>query len=277
MRKLSYMVLISIITSLSLLATDRILTSGGKVVAYNGKPVISKDYTPTDADNVVAWYDANDTNTITELAGAVSGWADKSGNTNDAVQSTGADQPSTGTHTINGLNTIEFNDDYLQNTTSLTNVRAIFFVSDIIEGAGISTKVAPVIGEVSNLQSHIFVRANKTDYSISVDGNMGATGSASVSGGIPVAGGNIDLGLSIAEKKLPLIWYAEWDANHNWDYIGRLEGNGEYKLIGAIGELIVLDAVPSVATRQKLEGYLAWKFGLEGNLPTGHPYKGHRP
>jgi len=136
MRKLSYMVLISIITSLSLLATDRILTSGGKVVAYNGKPVISKDYTPTDADNVVAWYDANDTNTITELAGAVSGWADKSGNTNDAVQSTGADQPSTGTHTINGLNTIEFNDDYLQNTTSLTNVRAIFFVSDIIEGAG---------------------------------------------------------------------------------------------------------------------------------------------
>jgi len=66
-------------------------------------------------------------------------------------------------------------------------------------------------------------------------------------------------------------------ANHNWDYIGRLEGNGEYKLIGAIGELIVLDAVPSVATRQKLEGYLAWKFGLEGNLPTGHPYKGHRP
>ena len=30
------------------------------------------------------------------------------------------------------------------------------------------------------------------------------------------------------------------------------------------------------ATRQKVEGYLAHKWGLSGNLPSNHPYKiGH--
>lgn len=29
--------------------------------------------------------------------------------------------------------------------------------------------------------------------------------------------------------------------------------------------------------RQKLEGYLAWKWGLEGNLPVGHPYENAAP
>jgi hypothetical protein len=30
-------------------------------------------------------------------------------------------------------------------------------------------------------------------------------------------------------------------------------------------------------TREKIEGYLAWKWGLEGNLPIGHPYKSAAP
>lgn len=29
--------------------------------------------------------------------------------------------------------------------------------------------------------------------------------------------------------------------------------------------------------RQLLEGYMAWEHGIEGNLPTGHPYKNARP
>ena len=29
--------------------------------------------------------------------------------------------------------------------------------------------------------------------------------------------------------------------------------------------------------RQQLEGYLAWKWGLEANLPVDHPYKNAAP
>ena len=40
-----------------------------------------------------------------------------------------------------------------------------------------------------------------------------------------------------------------------------------------VGELIICDTALSVADRQKLEGYLAHKWGLTANLPAGHPFK----
>ena len=44
-----------------------------------------------------------------------------------------------------------------------------------------------------------------------------------------------------------------------------------------VGELIICDTALSTDDRQKLEGYLAWKWGLEANLPSGHPYKEAAP
>jgi hypothetical protein len=29
--------------------------------------------------------------------------------------------------------------------------------------------------------------------------------------------------------------------------------------------------------RQRMEGYILWRRGLEGNLPVGHPYKDAPP
>lgn len=53
------------------------------------------------------WLDASDTSTITETAGLVSQWDDKSGHINHATQSTGSYQPITGARTVNGLNAID--------------------------------------------------------------------------------------------------------------------------------------------------------------------------
>jgi hypothetical protein len=39
-----------------------------------------------------------------------------------------------------------------------------------------------------------------------------------------------------------------------------------------LGELIVCDGTTSTATAQQMEGYLAWKWGVQGSLPTTHPY-----
>lgn len=54
------------------------------------------------------WLDASDTATITASSGAVSQWDDKSGNGYHVTQATGANQPTTGSVTKNGLNTIDF-------------------------------------------------------------------------------------------------------------------------------------------------------------------------
>ena len=54
------------------------------------------------------WLDASDITTITESGGSVSQWNDKSGNGYQAVQATGAAQPTTGSTTQNGLNVLSF-------------------------------------------------------------------------------------------------------------------------------------------------------------------------
>jgi hypothetical protein len=70
------------------------------------------------------WLDAADTATITASSGSVSQWNDKSGNGYNVSQSNGANQPTTGTRTLNGLNTLDFDGttDILQRaSTSIVN------------------------------------------------------------------------------------------------------------------------------------------------------------
>ncbi|MBS0453959.1 MAG: hypothetical protein JSS14_21875 [Proteobacteria bacterium] len=42
-------------------------------------------------------------------------------------------------------------------------------------------------------------------------------------------------------------------------------------------EAVAVEGNISDTDRQKIEGYLAWQWGLQGNLPSGHPYKSAAP
>ena len=42
-------------------------------------------------------------------------------------------------------------------------------------------------------------------------------------------------------------------------------------------EIILTTGTLSPEDRQKLEGYLAWKWGTQAALPGGHPYKSAAP
>jgi hypothetical protein len=46
---------------------------------------------------------------------------------------------------------------------------------------------------------------------------------------------------------------------------------------GLIGEIIICPTEHDDITRQMVEGYLAHKWGLEGELPGAHPYKNDPP
>ncbi len=49
--------------------------------------------------------------------------------------------------------------------------------------------------------------------------------------------------------------------------------DGSLPLTGYIAELLIISGAVSTLNRQKIEGYLAHKWGLTANLPAGHPYK----
>ncbi len=46
---------------------------------------------------------------------------------------------------------------------------------------------------------------------------------------------------------------------------------------GKIAEIVIIPSDVTLNTRQKLEGYLHHKYGLQGNLPLDHQYKGQPP
>jgi hypothetical protein len=46
---------------------------------------------------------------------------------------------------------------------------------------------------------------------------------------------------------------------------------------GFFHEVIVYNTELTVAQRQSVEGYLAWKWGLQNELPIGHPYLSSAP
>lgn len=76
------------------------VVSVGGVSSGGGSPTLS-------VTGYTAWYDA--TVGVTDAGGgAVSAWADQSGNGNHLTQGTGAKRPTTGVDTLNGLNVIKF-------------------------------------------------------------------------------------------------------------------------------------------------------------------------
>jgi hypothetical protein len=48
-------------------------------------------------------------------------------------------------------------------------------------------------------------------------------------------------------------------------------------LTASVAEVIVYSTTPTGPQRQQIEGYLAWKWGLQANLPAGHPYQNYPP
>jgi len=60
--------------------------------------------------------------------------------------------------------------------------------------------------------------------------------------------------------------------------IGSLHnGNNWNNMNGSIAEILVFNTSHSDSQRQMIEGYLAWKWGLQSNLPDNHPFKSAAP
>lgn len=53
--------------------------------------------------------------------------------------------------------------------------------------------------------------------------------------------------------------------------------NDGFWLSGSIEEILIYDVTLSQTNYQYVEGYVACKWGLQGNLPSGHPYKSSCP
>lgn len=233
-------------------------------------------WTPTQL-TTAAWYDAEDTGNFDHVSNSVSQWDDMSGNGHHVTQLTGANQPTINSDTQNSKNVVTFDgNDFLQNLTAniSTQPTSVFAVASL-RATGLSGRNYVFDGLDNNANRNLFaLDGNNTDlpsiwagtwlpHTDSTDANYHVfecfyDGTSSVIGidadrvtGTANTSGNLDAGLTIGAN------YTE---------------SGDF-LDGYIAELIFIDGELSVSNRQKLEGYLAHKWGLTANLDSSHPYK----
>jgi hypothetical protein len=268
-------------------------------------------WTPADIATAL-WLDAADASTITESGGTVSQLNDKSGNNLHVSQSNVANQP-TSTGTQNGLTVLGYsgsqyltaaaaaNWTFLHNATGSSifvvckpgttatpdagyavlgtnnatsaNVGYYLFHDNRNSASRLSVLDVAVTRGVANQATSRILSGNGF-WPVNAWGVMGiisdpanATASARLSarltGGAALETNTFTNTLSTANPISPL-------------QIGA-SGNNTSPLTGSIGEVVIVSGLISSSNRQKMEGYLAHKWGLTADLPNDHPYKTAAP
>ena len=257
------------------------------------------------------WLDADDASTITLNGSTVSQWSDKSSNAILFSQPTASSQPSYG---VSGLakNTLNFDgaDDFLDADDVLDTVWTgaawqIFFVA---KNNAVATNNGTIIAKVSNSPLNLrqfatYVRTNVsqlvtlyspgvTDYTV-INGSTfiadsqwvfssqaytdTGTGSSNTTNRVEIVVDGSEETEVVLASSGSLSTIKDTDAHLS---VGAIIGDGTQLgglIDGSIGEILVTSTITSLADRQKLEGYLAHKWGLAANLPVDHPYKDAAP
>lgn len=246
-------------------------------------------WTPADTTEAL-WLDGADSSTITLVSSAVSQWNDKSGNARNVSQSTSTARPAYLTAGFGGKNCLDFDGgDFLSRSTGVTtgtytgafNVYYVASRDSSPNGCLITERTSSLVG-TSQWGSDVGL------YFISSDGANAASNhriaqadfdNLSTSGGLVShfhSPGLRDLLWLNGSSVSVVAGTASNITGTAGLIIGRREGSFFF-WDGKICEIIVVTTSQTTAQRQQIEGYLAWKWGLQNSLPVGHPYKNGPP
>jgi len=231
------------------------------------------------------WVDADDSATIT-IATGVSQWADKSGNAYHLVQATGSAQPAVASGALNGLDVVRFNgSSHRLAVSSFPTAESAYSVYIVVDKAADPANASPKVGAWHGTSDGGVSNASHFPFS---DGNVYESFGSSARKTV----GNLTPSLASARiwnvNSASGAWSTYLDGTSVFStgtntvgmsstfHVGSNGGSTVF-LEGDVAEIVMFNSVLSTGDRQALEGYLAWKWGLEANLPGGHPYEGAPP
>ena len=283
-----------------------------------GKVTLAKEFTWNETLwnpsmlSTALWLDAADASTITESGGAITTWADKSGNNHNATADGNPTYSATGmstskpavqldgtgdgfTSSITGIGSFNALDVYMVTQTTAAaaaDTNTAFFwgygnisTADGIypanRGSALSSLTSAFSGELitclfdsassnaGRLGSSTYTRAANTAQIL--NSKNSTSGTLLFSDGDAVTLGLTNQITTSTNTAPSSIGYIV-DSNF---YIGaaRTDGTLAYSPAIKFAEVIVSSTLLSTNNRQRIEGYLAHKWGLTANLPSDHPYK----
>ena len=249
---------------------------------YAGQP-FTRYFNPNDIDSCILWLDGADAGaaSMTLSGTTVTTWYDKSGNGNNTTSITGT--PTITAAAINGIRAVYFNGtSYLQGTMAGSGTTQTIFVVGI-ENSGAAANAGLVCAGKSGI----------------LDWNDASSFAVT---NFPGANPNLRSTRTVDSQTLPvtyttpfLISIAFGGAYVNSTYNGAVQGTaiavsgtfsytdysigtragstgpGAANWLGYIGEVIIYQNNLSITERQRVEGYLGWKWGINTALPGTLP------
>jgi len=249
-------------------------------------PIPSNSFDPAKINGINLWLDGQYPSSVVISGNKVTTWNDKTvANNNFASSPTGTitySQPSG----INNRPAIYFetaSSTYLSRTFNIapgTNQISLFMVVNHVSNvSGNSELFYSQNGPTSPGYAYFDLFSN-TNQSGLLSINIG--NQTQVSTGLDIRG-TISLIDVIATTSTATIYVNGTQTNNNISRGGLSLDNtitwaisgGAFK--GYVGEIVTYPSGLSDSDRQKVEGYLAWKWGLQSNLPDSQPYKNAPP
>ena len=238
------------------------------------------------------WLDAADNSTVFSDAGstqAVAGtstvqqWNDKSGNSRHVSQATSNLRPSYTSAGLNGKNILTFSSKTMRTALNALSFPTLAVFAVASNGATSSVLFGIPEAELSHTAPFfrfLVFRDSSPPGSLSIRLNGSAATGALDSFG---SGVNIySLDSSTAQARLNgTVGVTGTPVTLTYPnsvpfVLGSNAATGEL-MNGTFAEVVAVSSAPSTDTRQRIEGYLAHKWGLTANLPNTHPYKHQVP
>jgi hypothetical protein len=252
-----------------------------------GLPPLTAGFTPRALTGCTLWLDAADRSTLTLSGSTITQWRDKSGN---GYAGTPVGSPLQ--TTINGLPAVAFNGSQYFDFGDVADLGSanlnIFVVSRFNTTGDGSLLAKSLLGESQSRYS-LLRTGGSLVILLQADG---ATGQPTVSD------------TNTAFRLLSWTWdrttqtlYQNGTSILSSGFTSATTFNSAHKLLigayndgaggtppysplnlnGTIGEILFVFGTLTTIQRQEVEGYLAWKWGLQDSLPGGHPFRMLKP
>jgi hypothetical protein len=224
------------------------------------------------------WFDASDplgTGTAVDDARNVTTWYDKSGNGFHTTAVTGSIPYSVGRNRLmfNGSSYFTLpNGSFPINDTSYSIYVVVSF--DAADNrAVLSAGATGGTVTIRNTGSQgMFINSGPTN--VASANNTAPNGVVVIYDAIYTSGSNL-VTLVNGQNTATQVSVGPRNTSNSPNYIGYLPGLNT--MYGSIGAILVYNVAHTEGQRQIVEGYLAWKWNLQANLPSGHPYRNAAP
>ena len=220
-------------------------------------------------DGLKLWFDGNDVNAdqyrdeATDFlpGNRISLWGDKSGNTNNPIQGTSINMPIWQPNSLNEKAVVRFEQsESFDIGNKVPSARVIFLVHKQ-NGTG-SSKILG--GDIGTTDPHGYFGLHREDAGLNIVSNVNSS--------------NWTVNVLRVTPGSQSLWIdgevvGTGGVTPEVDEFDKV-GNG---FTGEIAETLVYDKAVNSVNRQKIEGYLAHKWGISDSLSSIHPYRSTPP